>query len=90
MSYLFAGNSLEGCLEILAEKDWCARHVADFLVTELPECVPLDTVACHITEYYGADIPEDARTAIDWGTVEVYVEEWLEDFFAQRGEKRNY
>lgn len=60
MSHLFAGNSLESCLEILADKDWNARDVADYLVNELPENIPLDTEAREIIEHYGLDITEDA------------------------------
>ena len=87
MSHLFAGNSLEGCLEILADKDWNARDVADYLIDELPENTPLDTKAWEIIEVYQSNIPEDAMKIIDWGTVENYVEEWLESFFADHTER---
>ncbi|MGE1153983.1 hypothetical protein [Pseudomonas kitaguniensis] len=87
MSYLFAGKSMEGCLEILANKDWNARDVADYLVCGLPEDLPLDTETWEIFEFYRLDIPEDAMEIIDWGTVETYVKEWLESFFAERAER---
>lgn len=87
MNHLFAGNSLEDCLKILADKDWNARDVADYLVGELPENIPLDTKAWEIIEVYQSNIPEDAMKIIDWGTVETYVEEWLESFFAERTER---
>lgn len=86
MSNLFAGNSLEGCLQILADKNWNARDVADYLVVEVPENIPHDTKAWEIIEVYKSDIPEDAMESIDWGTVGTYVEEWLESFFAERAE----
>lgn len=87
MSHLFAGNSLEDCLEILADKDWNAQDVADYLVDELPENIPLDTKAWEIIEFYQSDIPEDTKKIIDWCTVETYVEEWLKSFFAERVER---
>jgi len=86
MSYLFAGKSLDDCLEVLADRGWNARDVADYLVVELPDSIPIDATVDDVIETQGLDIPEDFMEVIEWETVRVFVQEALDAYFALRSE----
>jgi hypothetical protein len=86
MSYLFAGKSLDDCLEVLADRGWNARDVADYLVVELPDSIPIDATVDDVIETQGLDIPEDFMGVIEWETVRVFVQEALDAYFALRSE----
>lgn len=86
MSYLFAGKSLDDCLEVLADRGWNARDVADYLVVELPDSIPIDATVDDVIETQGLDIPENFTGVIEWETVRVFVQEALDAYFALRSE----
>jgi len=86
MSYLFAGKSLDDCLEVLADRGWNARDVADYLVVELPDSIPIDATVDDVIETQGLDIPEEFMGVIEWETVRVLVEEAIDAYFALSSE----
>ena len=86
MSYLFAGKSLDDCLEVLADRGWNARDVADYLVMELPDSIPVDATVDGVIEAQGVYIPENFREVIEWEAVKAFVQEELDAYFALRSE----